>query len=450
MTQRTLLDRRRFFASALAGGLFLSQRGLFAEALTLTPAQTEGPYYPDRLPLDQDNDLLLINDSITPSVGAVAWISGRILDRNGAPIRAALIEIWQADNFGSYIHSRGSNGGRRDSNFQGYGRFITGSTGEYLFRTIKPGLYPGRVRHVHCKVTLPGGQTLTSQLYVEGETGNDGVLNGIRDSAQRASVIRPWVGVPGSAIGALAVTFDIVMGFTPAENAEPARPSIFAFAGITHAATSRPAAAGDAWLTLHGEGLASSSRSAEPGELSGGRPPEILDGVSIRFNGQPAAVSRVSPGSLEILAPPNAADVDAEVIVTNDKGISDPVSIRLARTDPGFFQEAREYARAFRADGVRIGPPDLIEGVETVAARPGDEVILSGTGFGPSGATPKVRVWIDAAEAEILSAAYASPGLFEIRLKLPEVPAGDNPVTAEVDGVRTAKFVRLPVQALQA
>lgn len=450
MTERSLLNRRRFFASALAGGLFLTQRGLFAEALTLTPAQTEGPYYPDRLPLDQDNDLLLINDSITAALGSVAWISGRILDSNGSPIRAAQIEIWQADNFGSYIHSRGTNAGRRDSNFQGYGRFVTSSTGEYLFRTIKPGLYPGRVRHVHCKVTLPTGHTLISQLYIEGETGNDGVLNGIRDAAQRASVIRPWTAIPGSAAGALATTFDIVMGFTPAENADPARPAIFSVAGITHAATSRPSAAGDSWLTLYGAGLALTTRSAAPDELSGGRPPELLEGVSVRFSGQPAAIGKVSPAAIEILAPPNAADLDAQVILTNDKGISDPVSIRLARIEPGFFQEAREYARASRADGARIGPPDLIPDVETTSARPGDEILLSGTGFGPADSTPRVRVWVDSAEAEILSAAYASPGLFELRIRVPDVPAGDNPVTAEVDGIRTAKIVRIPIQAREA
>ncbi|MEO7649630.1 MAG: intradiol ring-cleavage dioxygenase, partial [Bryobacteraceae bacterium] len=144
---KALLDRRSFLATMGAGGLLFTQRGAFAQALVLTPAQTEGPYYPDKLPLDQDNDLLVINDAITPGVGAISWVSGRVLDRTGNPIRGALVEIWQADNNGSYIHTNGVNGGRRDSNFQGYGRFLTGSAGEYLFRTIKPGLYPGRSRH---------------------------------------------------------------------------------------------------------------------------------------------------------------------------------------------------------------------------------------------------------------------------------------------------------------
>ena len=79
----TASTRRHFFQAMTAGGLFFLQRGAYAQALVLTPAQTEGPYYPNNLPLDQDNDLLIINDNITPAGGTVAWISGRVLDKNG-------------------------------------------------------------------------------------------------------------------------------------------------------------------------------------------------------------------------------------------------------------------------------------------------------------------------------------------------------------------------------
>src|SRR5882672_4491048 len=67
--------------------------GAFAEELTRTPQQTEGPFYPVKLPLDTDNDLLIINDSITPAVGDVTHLSGRILDAKGDPIRNVLVEI---------------------------------------------------------------------------------------------------------------------------------------------------------------------------------------------------------------------------------------------------------------------------------------------------------------------------------------------------------------------
>ena len=171
-------DRRQFLATMGLGGLFFTKRGAFAQQLVLTPEQTLGPYYPDRLPLDRDNDLLIINDGITPAIGEIAWVSGRVLDRNGQPVRGALVEIWQADNNGAYIHSA-SPIANRDANFQGYGRFLTASSGAYLFRTVKPGLYPGRTRHIHYAVTAPGQSRFTTQLYVNGEALNssDGVLN---------------------------------------------------------------------------------------------------------------------------------------------------------------------------------------------------------------------------------------------------------------------------------
>jgi uncharacterized protein (TIGR03437 family) len=81
-----------------------------------------------------------------------------------------------------------------------------------------------------------------------------------------------------------------------------------------------------------------------------------------------------------------------------------------------------------------------------VAVRPGDEVVLSATGFGPADPAPRVRVWIDTVEAEVVSAAYSAPGIFDVHIKIPELKVGDYPVTADVDGVRTTKFVRIPVQ----
>jgi len=124
----------------------LHDSGLFAEELIATPRLTEGPFYPDKLPLDTDNDLLVINDSITPAVGQITHLGGCILGPTGQPIRNAIIEIWQVDQNGAYIHSADSASGRNEKNFQGYGRFLTDSKGQYYFRTIRPVPYPAARR----------------------------------------------------------------------------------------------------------------------------------------------------------------------------------------------------------------------------------------------------------------------------------------------------------------
>jgi protocatechuate 3,4-dioxygenase beta subunit len=207
------LSRRGFLGSLAVGAAFFTVPGRFADELVRTPRQTEGPFYPDKLPLDTDNDLLVINNSITPAVGEVTWLSGRILNARGEPVRNALVEIWQVDNNGSYLHTRSVNREKYDSNFQGFGRFETGSKGEYRFRTIKPVPYPGRTPHIHFAVKIKGADTFTTQCYIKGEPGNerDGILRSIRDERARASLIVPFAPVKGSRIGELRARFDIVL-----------------------------------------------------------------------------------------------------------------------------------------------------------------------------------------------------------------------------------------------
>ncbi len=213
-----LLSTRRHFLSGLAvGASAFSVPGLFAEELTRTPKQTEGPFYPDKLPLDTDNDLIVINDTLTPAVGEITHLSGRILDARGNPIRNAVVEIWQCDNSGAYLHSKTGNADKRDRNFQGFGRFLTGRSGEYGFRTIKPVPYPGRTPHIHVAVKVPGQEKFVTQCYVKGHPGNekDGILRSIRDEKARESVLVDFVPIRESRVAELAARFDVVLGVTP-------------------------------------------------------------------------------------------------------------------------------------------------------------------------------------------------------------------------------------------
>jgi protocatechuate 3,4-dioxygenase beta subunit len=216
-TRRRFLAKLSMGAAAFSVPAFFNVPGLFAEELTRTPRQTEGPFYPDKLPLDTDNDLIIINDSITPAVGAITHLSGRILDAKGNPLRNALVEIWQVDNNGAYLHSHSGNAAKRDKNFQGFGRFLTGSSGDYYFRTIKPVPYPGRTPHIHFAVKMRDREKWTTQCYVKGAAGNDrdGILRSIQDSKAREAVMVDFAPVKGSRVGELAARFDIVMGFTP-------------------------------------------------------------------------------------------------------------------------------------------------------------------------------------------------------------------------------------------
>jgi protocatechuate 3,4-dioxygenase beta subunit len=185
--------------------------------LVPTPRQTAGPFYPDRLPLDTDNDLLRVNDADSQAAGEVTWVSGRVLDIGGRPLRGAQVEIWQVDRNGVYLHSASAERERRDTAFQGYGRCLTSDDGEYFFRTIKPVPYGFRTAHIHFGVRPRSATRLfTTQMYVKGEPLNarDGRLNSITDDRARDSVIVALVPLAAGS-GELAARFDIVLGATP-------------------------------------------------------------------------------------------------------------------------------------------------------------------------------------------------------------------------------------------
>jgi protocatechuate 3,4-dioxygenase, beta subunit len=212
-------SRRAFLSTLTLGAAAFTTRGLFAAELDRirTPPQTEGPFYPNKLPLDTDNDLLIVNDSITTALGEVTHLSGRILDAKGEPVRNALVEIWQVDGKGVYLHTGDSGRKERDKNFQGFGRFLTGSKGEYYFRTLKPVPYPGRTPHIHFKIKKSGKELLTTQCYIKGESRNerDGIFRALKDAKARNALLVDFAKVKGSRIGELAARFDIVLGITP-------------------------------------------------------------------------------------------------------------------------------------------------------------------------------------------------------------------------------------------
>lgn len=173
-----LQTRRRFLSASLAGTTFAPSGLKHSIAQTtrpevdLTPdcgenaqatiTQTEGPYFKPNSPLKRD----LASDS---PHGQRITIAGFVLDPACRPVPRTLIQLWHADETGSYDND----------GFKLRGHQLTDDSGRWWFATIVPGLYPGRTRHYHLKVQRPGGRVLTTQLYFPGELENrkDGIFN---------------------------------------------------------------------------------------------------------------------------------------------------------------------------------------------------------------------------------------------------------------------------------
>jgi len=187
------LQCRRSVLRAVAGAALIAAPALRlrvraqAPARRLTPAQTEGPFYPLALPADSDADLLT-NGALRYAKGRAAWVEGTVSDIDGRPVRGAVVEIWQCDEQGHYHHP--GDGDRADRAFQGFGKVAVDGEGRYRFRTIRPVAYGGRAPHIHVKVKLAARELLTTQLYVQGDAGNgrDFLWRNLRNDDDRSAL----------------------------------------------------------------------------------------------------------------------------------------------------------------------------------------------------------------------------------------------------------------------
>lgn len=135
------------------------------EITYFTPAQMEGPYYPVEKLADRDNDLTVLQGASGTPAGQIIEFGGIVYDASGVPQPGVLIEIWQTDASGVYLHPGDPGTDQRDRNFQFYGESVTDEDGRYHFRTILPGRYEPRPRHIHVKIKLDGQELLTTQFY---------------------------------------------------------------------------------------------------------------------------------------------------------------------------------------------------------------------------------------------------------------------------------------------
>jgi protocatechuate 3,4-dioxygenase beta subunit len=173
-----------------------------------------------------DNDLT--KQHAGEPLGERIVVTGRVLDSTGRPVPNTLVEIWQTNASGRYIHLRDQHPAPLDPNFTGAGRCLTDSTGRYEFITIKPGAYPWRNHenawrpaHIHFSVFGTAfTQRLVTQMYFPGDPlfAYDPIFNSIPDEKARERLVARFdmdTTVPEWALG---YQWDIVLGATPTED----------------------------------------------------------------------------------------------------------------------------------------------------------------------------------------------------------------------------------------
>ena len=199
---------------AAGGGLLLSPA--IVQAGTRTPSQTEGPFYPVDPQDDKDTDLSQIAGHDEAALGKPILVRGRVLDTEGRVLDGATVDVWQANHHGRYSHPKDPNPNPLDPNFQGWGIMQTDAAGGYGFKTILPGAYAisetsTRCRHIHFKVSHPDHDTLTTQMYFEGDPliENDVVM---ADTPEELRSMLIASATEDEATGLPVYRFDVVLG----------------------------------------------------------------------------------------------------------------------------------------------------------------------------------------------------------------------------------------------
>jgi uncharacterized protein (TIGR03437 family) len=252
------------------------------------------------------------------------------------------------------------------------------------------------------------------------------------------------------------VIYDLVV--VPQAQATGSLPAV---TSVVNAAGFQPGIVANSWVTIQGTNLAPQTDDWSNSIINGALPIS-LDGVSVSMGGQAAYVYYISPGQLNVLAP----DVPAgpvTVTVTAPSGTSASFTATASLYGPAFFPWPGNQAVATRTDYSYAVKPGTFAGLTTVAAKPGEVIILWATGFGPtiptappgvavpSGSYPtasSATVTIDNISAIVYGAALApgSAGLYQIAIQVPTTLAdGDWPIQASIGGTQSPTGVVLSI-----
>lgn len=246
-----------------------------------------------------------------------------------------------------------------------------------------------------------------------------------------------------SAAGLAAQTISVTLRVT-------ANPII---TSLVNGASFRSGVAPSSWVSIFGINLAPTTRLWRDNEIISGKLPTQLDGVSVTVNNRSAAVCYINPAQLNVQVPDDISAGAVQVSATTPQGTTTTIAL-MQQFAPGLFAfdtETRRYVAAqHSADFAIVGKPGLYPA--SVPAKPGEVIILYGTGFGPTNppipagqvvrtAAPlanQVTIRIGNIPADLLWAGMSGAGLYQFNVKVPDnLPDGDALVVAEIGGMRT-------------
>src|ERR1019366_8858194 len=248
-------------------------------------------------------------------------------------------------------------------------------------------------------------------------------------------------------------------------SAVPAPQPAISTGGVFNAASFQPGVSAGSWVTIQGSNLAGNPRGWSTDDFEGGALPTQLDGVSVKVDGKPAYVAYISPAQINVQAPADSALGPVPVEVTYNGSTSSPGTAQLQAVSPALFLWSGKSAVATHPDFTPAAPAGLFPGIATVPAKPGELIVLWGTGFGPAnppvapGVLPPsnpvanlaspVTVTIGNVAATVVGAAIApgNPGLYQIAVQVPaSVPDGDLAIVAQVGGFQSPASTLLSVK----
>ena len=231
-------------------------------------------------------------------------------------------------------------------------------------------------------------------------------------------------------------------------------------AGLGSAATFLPPIASATWVAIVGTNLSQTTYTWQGTDFVNGQVPTSLEGVSVSINGIAAYVEYISSTQINVLAPDDATVGPVQVQVTVAGQTSNSLSTPKAQFAPAFFTFGDGYVAAQHLSYVPVGAPNLLPGVVTTPAQPGETIVLYGTGFGPTNPplptaqlviTPEplansVQITIGGVMAPVTFNGLVGPGLYQFNVTVPNLPSGDAAVLAKIGGAATQTGVSVTVQ----